>query len=88
VTKLYKIDPSNPGKVKAVDIATGQQEASKDAAGKVTQWVEIVRGDVKARDQIVVTGQTKLVDGSPIVLSTEAPNPASMPAQTSASKPE
>ncbi len=77
VTKLFKLDPAaNPPKVKAVDITTGQQEALPDAAGKVTQWVEITRGNVTAQDQIVVTGQTKLVDGSPVVINTAETRPA------------
>jgi RND family efflux transporter MFP subunit len=77
VTKLFKLDPAaNPPKVKAVDITTGQQEAIADAAGNVVQWVEIAKGEVTANDQVVVSGMTKLVDGSPVTISKVEPAPA------------
>jgi len=60
--------------VKAVEITTGQQEAVKDANGNVTQWVEIAssKGDVTAKDQVVVSGLTKLVDGSVVTIDKPA----------------
>ena len=72
VTKVFKIDgASNPPKVKAVDVTTGQQTVVKDAAGRETQWVEISKGDLTAQDQVAVSGLTKLVDGSTVTV--EAP---------------
>ena len=74
VTKLFKLDSAaTPPRVRSVDITTGQQEALTDAAGKVTQWVEIAKGDVTAQDQVVVSGMTKLVDGSPVIIGKSAP---------------
>jgi RND family efflux transporter MFP subunit len=67
VMKVYKLDPAaKPPKVRAIEITTGQQEEVKNAAGQVTQWVEIAsaKGELTAQDQVVVSGLTKLVDGS------------------------
>jgi len=76
VTKLFKLDPkANPPKVKSVDVTQGQQEALTDASGKVTQWVEIVMGDVAADDQVVISGMTKLVDGSAVKIAADEKKP-------------
>jgi RND family efflux transporter MFP subunit len=83
VTKIYKLDgAATPPKVKAIEITTGQQEAIKDDAGKVTQWVEIAsaKGDVTAQDKVVVSGMTKLVDGS--VVTIDKPSPPPLKAET------
>jgi RND family efflux transporter MFP subunit len=80
VTKLFKLDPkANPPKVKSVDVAQGQQEAGTDASGKVTQWVEIVKGDVTADDQVVISGMTKLVDGSAVKIAADEKKPEAAP---------
>jgi hypothetical protein len=76
VTKLFKLDPkANPPKVKSVDVTQGQQEALTDASGKVTQWVEILNGEVTADDQVVVSGMTKLVDGSTVKIAADDKKP-------------
>jgi len=73
VTKVYKLDTStNPAKVKAIDITTGQQQTVKDAAGKDTLWVEISKGDLKPNDQVATTGLTKLVDGTTVTIDKPA----------------
>jgi membrane fusion protein, multidrug efflux system len=84
ITRIFKLDPaakeSDP-RVKAVSVITGQQEGIKDAAGHETQWVEIaeVTGGqpITPRDQIVVSGMTKLVDGSRIAIRSAATQTAS-----------
>jgi RND family efflux transporter MFP subunit len=69
VTKVFKLEAgSSPPKVKAVTVSTGQEEEIADGAGKVMPWVEITKGDVKATDQVAVTGLNKLVDGSVITV--------------------
>ena len=81
VTKVYKIDPgANPAKVKAVDITTGQQESVKDAAGRETQWIEISSGELTAADQVVTSGLTKLVDGTPVTIEKPVPSSPPVPA--------
>jgi membrane fusion protein (multidrug efflux system) len=80
VTKLFKLDlKANPPKVKSVDVTQGQQEAVTDASGKVTQWVEIVKGDVTADDQVVISGMTKLVDGSAVKIAADEKKPEAAP---------
>jgi len=74
VTKLFKLNPAaNPPRVQSIDITTGQQQALTDAAGNVVQWIEIAQGDVSAQDQVVVSGMTKLVDGSAVTIGKGAP---------------
>jgi RND family efflux transporter MFP subunit len=73
VTKLFKLDAkANPPKVRALDVATGQEEEVTDGSGGVTKWVEIIKGDVKAEDQVVVKGTAKLVDGSVVTVESGA----------------
>lgn len=68
VTKVYKLGPGDTGHVKAVDVVTGQQQTVKDAQGRDTQWVELVKGDLSPQDQVAISGLTKLVDGSAVVV--------------------
>jgi hypothetical protein len=95
ITRIFKLDPAakeGDPRVKAVTIVTGQQEPFKDAAGRETQWVEVaeVTGPEKImpQDQIVVSGMTKLVDGSRITIRKPAlvANPADARSQASAEK--
>ena len=95
ITRIFKLDPASKEgdlRVKAVTIVTGQQEPIKDAAGRETQWIEVadVTGPEKVspQDQIVVSGMTKLVDGSRVTTRTPAPaaNPADAKPQASAEK--
>jgi len=69
VSKIYKIDAqSNPPKVKAITVSTGQDMMVTDDAGQQDHWVEVLSGDVTAGDQIATSGQTKLVDGSVVTI--------------------
>lgn len=71
VTKIFKLDGEN--RVKAVNVITGQEEIIKDEKGRETRWVEVVQGDVKSGDRIALTGLTKLVDGSAVILESGRP---------------
>ena len=69
VTKVFKLEAgSNPPKVRAVVVTTGQEEGIADGSGRVVPWVEIVNGEVKATDQVAVSGLNKLVDGSVVTI--------------------
>ena len=63
VNKVYVIVPGKggePAKVKAVDVTTGQQEGN---------WLELEKAGgngIHVGDQVVISGMTKLVDGSKV----------------------
>jgi RND family efflux transporter MFP subunit len=87
VMKVYKVDATaKPPKARVVEITTGQQEAVTDASGKVTQWVEIAsaKGQLTASEQVVISGQTKLVDGSVVNIEKPAAKPEAAPAAAKA----
>ena len=73
VTKVFKITSSNVAK--AIDVVTGQDEVIKDAGGRDTRWVEVASGDIGPNDKVAVSGLTKLVDGSPVLIDTTRAKP-------------
>lgn len=73
VTKVFKITSNNVAK--AVNVVTGQEEVIKDASGHESRWVEIASGDVGPNDQVAVSGLTKLVDGSPVLIDSTRTKP-------------